>query len=358
MMEDAVTSNFISSLRVLFEILDEKRAGYVRFSDIELRWNEEGVRGLPYGVLDALRKVVPPNGCLTFEQFVSGLKLALVTSAKQKEKGPPPSYNKDKEKIYDRAGYQVTKQYGDEIPYYKATYVRTGPPVTVAVKPNNALNTNRRSGSSQHLNERKGEDNSSAPARPPRPAAYRKEPVRRAPVQRKNSGRRHTLTSGVDHNLVIRLQQLDEEKNLLLQGQKVVDETKEWYRKQLSQIQEKQKYAGKVMFNNNSLEAHREKINFLKARIFEVNQNLKTLIESSEKGFPLHMNLALGLTFATNTKDNGIQMVREQNKLLTNEVSTKDKKISVLEREKSSLIRELFEARSGGKTNYDDTTFM
>lgn len=40
------------------------------------------------------------------------------------------------------------------------------------------------------------------------------------------------------------------------------------------------------------------------------------------------------------------------------EVSDKSDKISKLEQEKASLIRELFESRSKHKTNYDDTTFM
>ncbi|CAG2210448.1 unnamed protein product [Mytilus edulis] len=85
---DGLPRQFLSSLRTLFDILDEKKCGYVRLQDIETRWHEEGVKGLPSGVTDALRKVVPPNGYLSFERFVSGLKLALLTSKTKPNSNP------------------------------------------------------------------------------------------------------------------------------------------------------------------------------------------------------------------------------------------------------------------------------
>ena len=84
---DGLPKQFVTSLRILFDILDEERTGYVRLRDIESRWHEEGVSGLPSGVIDTLRKVAPRNGRLTFENFVTGLKLSLLkntgTSIKQ-----------------------------------------------------------------------------------------------------------------------------------------------------------------------------------------------------------------------------------------------------------------------------------
>lgn len=83
---DGLPKQFVTSLRVLFDILDEDRTGYVRLRDIETRWHEEGVKGLPSGVIDALRKVAPRNGRLSFDNFVTGLKLSLL-----KNKVPPSS---------------------------------------------------------------------------------------------------------------------------------------------------------------------------------------------------------------------------------------------------------------------------
>ena len=74
---EGLPRQFLSSLRILFDILDENRTGYVSLCDIETRWSDDGVRGLPPGVVDGLRKVTPPNGLLTFDRFVSGLKLVL-----------------------------------------------------------------------------------------------------------------------------------------------------------------------------------------------------------------------------------------------------------------------------------------
>lgn len=74
---DGLPKQFVSSLRILFDILDEGRSGFVRFRDIESRWSDDGVRGLPPGVIDALRKVTPANGLLSFNRFVAGLRLVL-----------------------------------------------------------------------------------------------------------------------------------------------------------------------------------------------------------------------------------------------------------------------------------------
>ena len=73
------SKSFLSSLRVLFDILDDHDSGYVRLADIEERWRDDGsVDSLPPGVTTALRQVAPPDGRLTFERFVAGLRLALL----------------------------------------------------------------------------------------------------------------------------------------------------------------------------------------------------------------------------------------------------------------------------------------
>lgn len=42
---------FVSSMRTLFDIMDDKRTGFVRLSDIEARWQDDGSKGLPHGVI-------------------------------------------------------------------------------------------------------------------------------------------------------------------------------------------------------------------------------------------------------------------------------------------------------------------
>lgn len=153
---DGLPKQFIASLKVLFDILDEGSRGYVKFSDIEARWHEEGVRGLPSGVTEALRKVTPPNGYLSFERFVAGLKLALLTSQKlqrepneDKENSQPAKtslskhVNKPVAAPRDRDAI-LTKSSS----HHLLNRMTTGANNTAAVRPNNALTTYNRDRSS------------------------------------------------------------------------------------------------------------------------------------------------------------------------------------------------------------------
>lgn len=69
---------FVSSMRTLFDIMDDKRTGFVKLSDIEARWQDDGSKGLPHGVLDCLRALTPVSGMLSFERFCAGLKICLL----------------------------------------------------------------------------------------------------------------------------------------------------------------------------------------------------------------------------------------------------------------------------------------
>lgn len=69
---------FVSNMRTLFDIMDDKRTGFVRLSDIEARWRDDGSKGLPHGVIDCLRRVTPVSGMLSFERFCAGLKICLL----------------------------------------------------------------------------------------------------------------------------------------------------------------------------------------------------------------------------------------------------------------------------------------
>lgn len=78
---------FLQSLRTLFDILDDRRRGYVHLREIESRWRGADTRELPRGVLEGLRQVAPASGYLTFERFVAGLRASL-GSADDGPRGP------------------------------------------------------------------------------------------------------------------------------------------------------------------------------------------------------------------------------------------------------------------------------
>lgn len=500
---EGLPKQFVSSLRILFDILDEEHTGRIRLRDIESRWSDEGVRDLPTGVMEGLRKVAPSNGLLTFDCFVAGLKAALLqgggsdqhskrrslsTSSglpAQKENRSPPgtaplsaryptqTYTSSNALQSDSGNRQnpgetdkptsVSAPRSTIQPYQQRTQGgkhqsndnnnnNLPRPATAAVKPQPT--TGYRRNANQPYNPQSGDHsqhNYPAPIRapPPRPErqynpTFRKStsgldlnppqvPPRdqrqnqkivndlknwqrdwassrsgvpgtqgardrthvtgdsrpedpqhaiyvnidqfqqkhgeeavqqqasgpgKATVRRHGSGRRHTLQNGVDHNMIKRMQQLEEETAVLRRGMEMVDLARDWYLRQLAAVQEKQRMLGRVNYNDNSLEAHQERMNFQRARITEVNMQLRTLVDSSEKGFPLHMNLAVTSSKEYNSEAATLKMVKEQNRRLTQEVSDRSEKISKLEQEKASLIRELFEARSKNKSSYDDTTFM
>uniref|UniRef100_A0A182I583 Suppressor APC domain-containing protein n=1 Tax=Anopheles arabiensis TaxID=7173 RepID=A0A182I583_ANOAR len=76
--EGGLPKAFVAAMRTLFDIMDDRKTGCVRLADIEERWQDDGSKGLPRGVIESLRKVTPPNGLLSFERFCSGLKICLL----------------------------------------------------------------------------------------------------------------------------------------------------------------------------------------------------------------------------------------------------------------------------------------
>ncbi|KAK3586381.1 hypothetical protein CHS0354_000907 [Potamilus streckersoni] len=502
----AFPKQFVTSLRILFDILDGDRTGLVRLCDIESRWNEDGVKGLPSGVVEALRKVTPQSGCLTFELFVHGLKMALLKNNQNSQGKENRGLITDKSKprpnsaVLAQASGTQMKPHSEKQFHQGYQNSRNSAPSTATVRPNNVLNSTSNAESREQVYSRdqivqgrtkiagdkyRSQDtnipNQSLQSRsnttskdsvyqtrneysktrptstslyqsreqvhttdipPPRPPPYvspesdtkipptvpprdksrmvlaelktwqremqvggsypaAKDPklyttnsdsklmdrnhssssgneiyvnieqlrqhdssphtvasshAPKVGVRRQNS-RRHTLSSGVDYNMLKRMKQLEQEKDLLLQGLEVVERTRDWYHRQILVVSEKQKALGRTSYSDYNLEANQERMNFQRARIMDVNQHLCTLVESTEKGFPIHMNLAIQTT-PTYSDEATIRMLKDQNKQLTEEVSHKNDRITQLEQEKGSLIRELFDSKSNQKSNYDDTTFM
>ncbi|KAK8741647.1 hypothetical protein OTU49_002318 [Cherax quadricarinatus] len=206
-----------------------------------------------------------------------------------------------------------------------------------------------------------------------------------APTHKKSSRRReprrHTLQNGIDCSMLRRLKQLEAERDMLIQGYEVVERARNWYRQQLQAISERIHYLPQGPPKHEpSLEAQQEKLHFQLARIHEVNAHLQALMEATEHGLPSHMNLAICSNTSTavagsNHRNSGargqvadsgdqeriIIRLKDQNHLLTEEVSNKSERITVLEREKAALLRELFQSRSSHhhlQGASADSTFM
>jgi hypothetical protein len=70
--------SFLVNLFCIYFISEKMILFYFYFAEIETRWQDDGTKGLPKGVLDSLRKVTPPNGLLSFDRFCTGLKMCLL----------------------------------------------------------------------------------------------------------------------------------------------------------------------------------------------------------------------------------------------------------------------------------------
>lgn len=58
--------------------------------------------------------------------------------------------------------------------------------------------------------------------------------------------RRHTLQNGIDYNMLKKMKQIEQEKDVLMQGLQAVEKARDWYLKQVAAVQEKMKYLGRM----------------------------------------------------------------------------------------------------------------
>ncbi|CAH1394542.1 unnamed protein product [Nezara viridula] len=376
---EGLPKQFVAALRTLFDILDEKGIGFVKLTDIENRWQDDGTKGLPKGVIESLRKVTPPNGLLSFERFCAGLKICLLRNQMEKKKrscnsveggepgGRPPSaplldVDPPKQPWAMCHGSSMPQQRTISMPQLPADPslgIPIKPPLYGPPKPPRAavglertvdkseirsalqswqlgvmMDEEKRAAGGAFLGgrvERPRSVGDGKPA-PPNDQQHKKSTVRR------REPRRHTLQNGIDYNMLKRMKQIELEKDVLMQGLEAVDRARDWYMKQITAVQDKMNNLGRTGHSDQWSEAQDERVELQRARVLEVNRHLATL---TDPGLPLHMNLAV-----SPHSSSLIARLRQQNHLLTQEVNKKSDRITALEREKASLIRELFHSRA------------
>nr|CAG4642622.1 EOG090X08VB [Evadne anonyx] len=479
---EGLPKQFVISMKTLFEVMDDRKSGYVKLSDLETFWSEEGLAGLPKGVIESLRKVTPSNGLLSFERFCAGLKICLLryqceqqkTDIKLPERSPsapvldvdrcsvpnipPPIHPRsptatvrpNNAMLHSRAislphlTAKPPQEDGEPPPpvpvhmrkpeastairerragvqsvYGNMQMLRSTPTLPQALmmgppKPpravqtsspqnnvitNGALMMRTRSELTMRPNSMKDAvllEKSQLPIASITERAIAKAEVRTALQQwqlaqmdsEKNSAtetltnsaikrrenRRHTLQSGIDQSMLRRIQVMEQERQVLSNGLEAINRAQDWFKTQLKNVQERIKSSGKLSANDYSLDAQQERLGFKIARIEEVSRQLMLLIENADRGFPVHMNLALAdpnkIHKAAGLQDSNeeevirsLRRLKSQNHQLTEEVGRKSERITVLEKEKSSLIRELFSARSQQPSRMngpipDDNTLM
>ncbi|KAL8174211.1 UNVERIFIED_CONTAM: hypothetical protein K2H54_040354 [Gekko kuhli] len=341
---------FLQSLRTLFDILDDRRRGYVHLREIESRWLQQGTeaRELPRGVLEGLRRAAPASGYLTFERFVLGLRASLLTSDKSsslaigsnskgpglREEGKVPVA----ENGLGRGGGASRSL--EKIPHPRVEPSQCKREGDIGQKPS------QNESASKGLGE-----------------------ARRQQQQRGRCGhRRHTLTNGVDYGMLQQMKELEKEKDFLLQGLEMVEQARDWYHQEIHVLRERQKQLGKSKVHRGSLaEGSPSQLGHLLPKVQELNRCFCELLSLSAKppnACPAAVKSPECAAAASSPPLAGpqqtINMLKEQNRLLTMEVTDKSKRITQLEQEKSALIKQLFEARAQNnrETSQLDSTFI
>lgn len=319
---DGLPKQFVTAMRTLFDIMDDKQTGFVNFADIEHRWQDDGSKGLPKGVIESLRKVTPPNGMLSFERFCAGLKICLLRN--QVERRPDDMKHPD-------VGVKSTNR----PPSAPLLDIDSPPKVswtnTAAIRPNNVMSSQQRTISMPQLLQERKDGNIQketvdvhtydqkpvpninkpmlyGPPKPPRTAiGMERTNIDRAEIRtalqnwqmglmmidqenkndkrnqqfngllrtsrslgdgkaapqtdlvqnnaahyqkkansRRREPRRHTLQNGIDYNMLKRIKQIEQEKDVLMQGLTAVEKARDWYLKQVSAVQDKMKYLGRM----------------------------------------------------------------------------------------------------------------
>ncbi|XP_035631850.1 suppressor APC domain-containing protein 2-like isoform X1 [Oncorhynchus keta] len=429
---DGLPKAFLHSLRTLFDILDDGKRGYVHISEIESRWQGADTHDLPGGVLECLRRVAPPHGCLTFERFVAGLRYSMLNPDNNNQmKGPSavhPEHPHSKQhhlaaqkpaplsacsvgtrienKVipldpsngtnkthHNRAsslqsrsrheegntGYPVTSAAGGPVRYTNAGYERSGRsleriPIVLEsgsyredsvrmVKQAHPQQSRVRSIESLALESPSLQKPSIVEAGLPRSQSESATgfTASRRHGRSRDEQRRHTITNGVGYGMLKQMKELEQEKDSLLAGLDLVERAREWYQNQIHNVTERQRHVGQSNHCTDFFteSQNQSRMDVLLPKLQEANRCLNDLIScSGMQSFPFSGTQPTAISSSSQppatAPPQAIQRLKDQNRLLTQEVTDKSERITQLEQEKSALIKQLFEARA--RSTHDSST--
>ncbi|NWT10497.1 SAPC2 protein, partial [Vireo altiloquus] len=355
---------FLQSLRTLFDILDDRRRGYVHLREIESRWRGAEAQELPAGVMEGLRQAAPASGYLTFERFVLGLRAALPGAEAPVEGGSggrrsvekPPSPRCSEERRGKSTGQ---REPGHGQPRGRGEWRRwTGGFGLAGAMAAPGPGTGARvSGWDSAARPAPLGSEAAGDGGHPGPGDARRHQRGRA------EHRRHTITNGVDFSMLKYMKELEQEKDFLLQGLELIDRAREWYHQHIQLMQEHQRLLGKKRTSADFPEGGQSHLGRLVPKLQEVNRCLGDLLSAAGKTANPSSALSrlVPVTSPASTgSQQAINMLKEQNRLLTKEVTDKSERITQLEQEKSALIKQLFEARAHNNHEMSqlDSTFI
>ncbi|XP_027622077.1 suppressor APC domain-containing protein 2 [Tupaia chinensis] len=179
--------------------------------------------------------------------------------------------------------------------------------------------------------------------------------ARRGPRARGEHRRRHTITNGADCGLLQQAAELEQEEEVLLRGLEMMAQGRDWYQQQLRRVQERRHRLAQGR-TSTDLEAagSPRPLGCLLPKVQEVARCLGELLAAACTGTALPSASvgpqcpapAPGPPSAPGWQHQTVLMLKEHNRLLTQEVTAKSARIAQLQREKATLIQQLFEARA------------
>ncbi|NXH14149.1 SAPC2 protein, partial [Bucco capensis] len=361
---------FLQSLRTLFDILDDRQRGYVHLREIESRWRGAEAQELPAGVMEGLRRAAPASGYLTFERFVLGLRAALPRAEPPVETSSGGRPSAEKAPSQRCAEERRGKSSGNREPGHGQHRGRGEPVQPGRGRLRAGAGTWMRAGNrcGQHHCRRLELVRAGGDAKAAGQSQGDSSHPGAGDTQRHQRGRaehrRHTITNGVDFSMLKHMKELEQEKDFLLQGLELVERAREWYHQHIQFVQDRQRLLGKNKTSAEFLpEGGQSQLGHLVPKLQEVNRCLGDLLSTAGKLVNPSSALSRQVSMmspASAGSQQAINMLKEQNWLLTKEVTDKSERITQLEQEKSALIKQLFEARARNnhETSQLDSTFI
>ncbi|XP_038671861.1 suppressor APC domain-containing protein 2-like [Scyliorhinus canicula] len=163
------------------------------------------------------------------------------------------------------------------------------------------------------------------------------------------------------------MKKLEQQRDALWHGLEMVERARDWYHQEIQGIHQRLRHGGESLGDNDSApRSLPSRVSLLQDKIQHVNYRLCDFISSAERVLlPHHYTEQPDAEHLSRGKDRRLQQrtldaLKQQNYLLTKEVSRRSQWITQLEQEKSVLIKQLLEAQfeSHTQSSWNSSIFV